>query len=218
MRVFRTLLFVLIAGLLLPSMGLAQESTTPPATTETPAEEPKPEVVPIPELSSRLAAAQLRLREIEESAAERADAELLLAEIEGFGVSVEERHTQLESRPIETYSLRTLEQTRVKWKDMGGTATHWEQLIADRLVELDGYDKEIEVMRASWVETAADPASAHFPQEITSQIAQLLEEVEIADKAVSERTEFVLSKQKHVTGFRVDINEVIKMLDVAADE
>ena len=84
MRTLRFLLLLLVIGLLVPLAGFAQESTTPPPTTEPPAEEQQPEVVPIPELSSRLAAAQLRLREIEEASAAREDTDAILGEIEAF--------------------------------------------------------------------------------------------------------------------------------------
>ena len=220
MRETRSLFLVALLVLCIPMALPAQESTTPPPTNETPPpeEEKKPEAVPITELSSRLAAAQLRLREIEESASQVKEAAAILEAIASFGETLEERQAQFESRPLESYTLKALEEMKVSWRTMGGEVTGWEKLIAARLAQLDGFDKEIEVMRTTWQETSQDPRAADYPLEITEQIAQLLAEFEVADAAVSKRTEVVLSKQKLVTGFRVDINESIKQIETVAEE
>jgi small-conductance mechanosensitive channel len=217
MRVFRTLFLLLVLVLAVPA-PLSAQDPAPEKTDEPAEEETKPEAIPITELSSRLAADQLRLREIEEAAAPLADNRTIIDQIDALGETLAERRAQFEGRPIKSYSLRTLEETRAKWKRMGTEVGRWEKGIADRLTELDGFDQEINSMRTSWREALEDPRAQEFPEAIVNQIRQVLAEADGTDEAVSKRTEFVLGRQKQVTGFRVDINDVIRTLDNAADE
>jgi len=209
-----TLLLLSVASAAVRAQGTG-EPPAQPAVEKPALEKPAARAIPVAEINVRFVSTQSRLQKIQHQTERSADVARIEQRGGGFGRQFDAMEARLASRPIDELPLGQLDQASREWRQMRVQLQEWETVLAERLHQLEGLEKEIQEIVLVWQETRR--VNQDLPQDLRQRIDRVVQSAEKVRSTVTARRNAVLALQSQVVDRMITVAGNIAAVDRASE-
>jgi len=194
------LLLAALAVAIAPWTAFAQEpAAAPAAEPETaPAPPEPPKSIPAPEIVGRSEELKNQLRQMEARSAPDAAELDVEAKLPEFSAKLRERAARADEVLSASPSLEVLSDLRSEWRARATRFTDWRLALTRRALAIEAELETIDLQQAEWERTRDSAGAAGLPEATRERVAETLQALKDAEKAIKKRRTSVLALQNDV--------------------
>ncbi len=187
---------------------LAQEKPAE-ETAALPSDPLQPEKIPATEVPGQAEAVSAQLREMRQRIMSPSQVAETSEKLGEAILRLKELYATPELAELETQSPRVLDNLNQTWLAEKSQLSQWQKLILIRAQMLSGERKVLTDLKLPWQLTLDDHKADDLPDVIVQRVRSTLADIDVIDKEVRERLNFVLTTQNGLSKQNVIVDEVL---------